>query len=70
MNMRKFARALLAPSVALGLLAAVAPSPAQQPAGSAPLATPSAAGNCSRILTTATPATASTRKPASGGWCR
>ena len=42
MNMRKFARALLAPSVALGLLVAVAPSPAQQPAGGAP------AGNAER----------------------
>ncbi len=37
MNMRKLARALLAPSVALGLLVAVAPSPAQQNAGSAPV---------------------------------
>ena len=37
MNMRKLARALLAPSLALGLLVAVAPSPAQQNAGSAPV---------------------------------
>ncbi len=37
MNMRKLARALLAPSLALGLLVAVAPSPAQQNAGGAPV---------------------------------
>ena len=37
MNMRKLARALLAPSVALGLLVTVAPSPAQQNAGSTPV---------------------------------
>ena len=37
MNMRKFARASLAPCVALGLLVAVAPSPAQQNAGNTPV---------------------------------
>ena len=37
MNMRKLARASLAPYVALGLLVAVTPSPAQQSAGSAPV---------------------------------
>ena len=42
MNLRKLARALLAPCVALGLLVAVAPSPAQQNAGSTP------AGNAER----------------------
>jgi mono/diheme cytochrome c family protein len=42
MNMRKLARASLAPCVTLGLLVAVAPSPAQQNAGSAP------AGNAER----------------------
>ncbi len=37
MNIRKPARALLAPCVALGLLVAVAPSPAQQTAGTTPV---------------------------------
>jgi mono/diheme cytochrome c family protein len=37
MNTRKLARALLAPAVALGLLVAVAPSPAQQNAVSTPV---------------------------------
>jgi len=40
--MNKFSRALFVPSVALGLLVAVAPSPAQQAAGSTP------AGNAER----------------------
>jgi mono/diheme cytochrome c family protein len=37
MNLPKLARAALAPSVALGLLVAVVPSPAQQNAGSTPV---------------------------------
>ena len=37
MNTRKLAHVLLAPGVALGLLVAVAPSPAQQNAGTAPV---------------------------------
>jgi mono/diheme cytochrome c family protein len=37
MNMRKLVRASLAPCVALGLLGAVAPSPAQQTTGGTPV---------------------------------
>ena len=37
MNMRKLARTLLAPAVALSMLVAALPSPAQQSAGNAPV---------------------------------